>query len=70
MAFMHEPKVLLLDEPRNSLDDDGYQLLNEQIELATGRGGVVLWCSPRADDRVLASDRRFTLKEGRLEAMQ
>jgi ABC-2 type transport system ATP-binding protein len=66
MAFLHEPKVLLLDEPRNSLDDDGYQLLNEQIEQATGRGAAVLWCSPRGEDRVIACDASYTLTEGQL----
>ncbi len=56
MAFLHEPRVLLLDEPRNSLDDDGYRLLNEQIEQAAKRGATVLWCSPRGEDRVIACD--------------
>jgi len=67
MAFLHEPRVLLLDEPRNSLDDDGYQLLNQQIEQAAGRGASILWCSPRGEDRVIACDSSFTLTEGRLE---
>jgi ABC-2 type transport system ATP-binding protein len=67
MAFLHEPMVLLLDEPRNSLDDDGYRLLNEQIEQAGGRGATVLWCSPRGEDRVIACDASFTLNEGHLE---
>jgi ABC-2 type transport system ATP-binding protein len=66
MAFLHEPRVLLLDEPRNSLDDDGYALLNEQIEQATARGAAVLWCSPRGEDRVIACDASFTLTEGHL----
>ncbi len=38
MAFLHEPRVVLLDEPRNSLDDDGYRLLNGQIEKAASVG--------------------------------
>jgi ABC-2 type transport system ATP-binding protein len=70
MAFLHEPQVLLLDEPRNSLDDDGYALLGEQIERSTGEGATVLWCSPRGEDRVLASDIGYTLEDGHLERVE
>jgi ABC-2 type transport system ATP-binding protein len=70
MAFLHQPRVLLLDEPRNSLDDDGYQVLNEQIEQAAERGASVLWCSPRGEDRVIACDASYTLTEGHLEQVQ
>jgi ABC-type multidrug transport system ATPase subunit len=67
MAFLHEPRVLLLDEPRNSLDDDGYRLLNERIEHVVTHGATVLWCSPRGEDRVIACDASYTLENGRLE---
>ena len=67
MAFMHEPRVLLLDEPRNSLDDDGYAVLGDQIKWVTERGAAVLWCSPRGEDRVLACDAGYSLEEGHLE---
>ncbi|HTD07841.1 MAG TPA: ABC transporter ATP-binding protein [Solirubrobacteraceae bacterium] len=70
MAFLHEPRVVLLDEPRNSLDDDGYALLNEQIVRAAERGATVLWCSPRGEDRVIACDASYTLAEGRLERLK
>lgn len=70
MAFLHEPAVLLLDEPRNSLDDDGYHVLSEQIERAAARGAAVLWCSPRGEDRVLACDAGFTLEDGHLERVE
>jgi len=70
MAFLHEPVVLLLDEPRNSLDDDGYWLLNEQIAQASRRGASVLWCSPRGEDRVIACDASYALNEGRLERVE
>jgi ABC-2 type transport system ATP-binding protein len=70
MAFLHEPRVLLLDEPRNSLDDDGYRLLGVQIERAAAGGAAVLWCSPRGEDRVLASDAGYTLEDGRLERVE
>jgi ABC-2 type transport system ATP-binding protein len=70
MTFLHEPRVVLLDEPRNSLDDDGYRLLNEQIERAAKRGASILWCSPRGEDRVIGCDASYTLTEGRLERVQ
>jgi ABC-type multidrug transport system ATPase subunit len=70
MAFLHGPRVLLLDEPRNSLDDDGYRLLGEQIERALREGAAVLWCSPRGEDRVLACDVAYTLEGGRLERVR
>jgi len=70
MAFLHEPRVILLDEPRNSLDDDGYQLLGEQIERAAGDGTTILWCSPRGEDRVLTSDTGYTLEDGHLERVE
>ena len=67
MAFLHEPSVVLLDEPRNSLDDEGYALLNAQSELAAARGATILWCSPRGEDRVIDCDASFSLNEGKLE---
>jgi ABC-type multidrug transport system ATPase subunit len=66
MAFLHRPAVLLLDEPRNSLDDDGYAVLNAQVRDAAARGGAVLWCSPRGEDRVIEFDRSYMLQSGRL----
>lgn len=70
MAFLHEPRVLLLDEPRNSLDDEGYELLNRQIKEAAKQGATVLWCSPRGEDRVIECDASYTLSDGRLERVQ
>lgn len=70
MAFLHEPRVILLDEPRNSLDDDGYRMLNEQIARAAQRAATVLWCSPRGEDRVIDCDASYTLTDGHLERVQ
>lgn len=66
MAFLHEPEVILLDEPRNSLDDEGYALLATQSELAAARGATILWCSPRGEDRVIECDASYSLEEGKL----
>lgn len=70
MAFLHEPRVILLDEPRNSLDDEGYALLNEQSRLASARGATILWCSPRGEERVIECDASYSLLEGRLEPVE
>jgi ABC-type multidrug transport system ATPase subunit len=70
MAFLHEPQVLLLDEPRNSLDDEGYALLSAQTKLATERGATMLWCSPRGEDRVIECDSSYSLIDGHLEPVQ
>lgn len=70
MAFLHEPSVLLLDEPRNSLDEDGYQLLSAQIERVRAGGAAVLWCSPRGEGRVIACNAGYSLENGRLEQVE
>lgn len=70
MAFLHEPRVVLLDEPRNSLDDEGYALLSAQSEQAAVRGATILWCSPRGEDRVIECDASYSLVEGRLEPVE
>jgi ABC-2 type transport system ATP-binding protein len=66
LAFLHEPEVILLDEPRNSLDDEGYALLAAQSKLAAARGATVLWCSPRGEDRVIECDASYSLEDGKL----
>lgn len=67
MSFMHRPRLLVLDEPRNSLDDAGYQALNAAVRSVTDRGGAVIWCSPRGEDRVVEFDVGLVLENGRLE---
>ncbi len=49
MAFLHEPRLVLLDEPQNSLDEDGIALLNEVLGAFAAIGGTALCCSPRGD---------------------
>jgi ABC-type multidrug transport system ATPase subunit len=68
MTFLPEPDAILLDEPRNSLDDEGYAVLRRAVDTALDRGAAVLWCSPRGEDRVLGFDASYTLEGGKLVA--
>jgi ABC-type multidrug transport system ATPase subunit len=67
LAFLHEPDVVLLDEPANSLDDDGIALLAANLEALRGRGGAALWCAPSATDPPLPFDDRLVLRDGSLQ---
>ncbi len=64
LTFVHRPNVLLLDEPRSSLDCDGLELLTAAVSAAATRGGVVLWCSPTGEDQPVRFDQRLTIEDG------
>lgn len=64
LTFLHQPKVLLLDEPLNSLDTDGAAMLSEEVNALLERGGACLWISPAGDER---ADIRWTSKKRLVE---
>jgi ABC-2 type transport system ATP-binding protein len=66
MTFVHEPDLILLDEPANSLDADGLQLLTRYLEHGRAVGSAVVWCAPDGEEARLAADSAFRLAEGRL----
>jgi ABC-type multidrug transport system ATPase subunit len=66
MTLVHDPDVLLFDEPLNSLDPEGTALLIDAVHDIVGNGGTLLWCSPPGDQEHVAFDRRFVLVEGTL----
>lgn len=67
IALLHEPLLVLLDEPRTSLDEDGEELLASALTEVTARGGAVLWCSPSIRQEGVAFDHCLRLENGRLE---
>jgi heme ABC exporter ATP-binding subunit CcmA len=67
MTFLHQPTLVLLDEPANSLDDEGCAVLVEAIDDHKRSGGTALWCSPGGDAPGAAVERRLRLTGGRLE---
>ena len=66
MTFMHDPTVVLLDEPRTSLDEPGTALLARAVERLRARGGTALTCAPRAVDTGLDFDRELILEDRKL----
>jgi ABC-2 type transport system ATP-binding protein len=68
MTFLHRPSLVLLDEPANSLDDEGCAVLVEAVEEHRRAGGSVVWCSPGIDGPGARVDRRLALVGGALES--
>jgi ABC-type multidrug transport system ATPase subunit len=66
MTFLHEPSLVLLDEPLNSLDPSGAELLAGAIQEVLDRGGAALWCSPAVEDAGIPFAGLYRLESGRL----
>lgn len=66
MTFIKEPDLVLLDEPRNSLDSEGTAMLVAAVREVVGRGGAVLWCSPLGESLGMRFDEQMVLEQGRL----
>jgi ABC-2 type transport system ATP-binding protein len=64
LAFLHDPDLVLLDEPLGSLDEPGARLLQEALDEHAARGGAVLWCAPEPSGA--SFDRLYWLEGGRL----
>lgn len=64
LTVLHRPKVLLLDEPRNSLDADGQRLLGDAVRDVLRHGGAVLCCAPAGEDHLESCDRSVLIEAG------
>ena len=66
LAFVHCPQVVLLDEPRNSLDPAGLGILATAARDVVHRRGAVIWCCPPQESQPVHFDRSLILDDGRL----
>jgi ABC-2 type transport system ATP-binding protein len=65
-AFLHDPAVVLLDEPHTSLDEDGAALLAAEVQRVCAAGGAAVCSAPSGERDPVPSDLRLTIRDGRL----
>lgn len=66
-ALQHNPSVIVLDEPTNTLDPSGVILLREALlRRARGMGAAILVSSHHLDEVARIADRISVLNEGRI----
>jgi ABC-type multidrug transport system ATPase subunit len=67
LAFMHEPHLVLLDEPATSLDSDALLLLQSAVEDLAQRRGLCIAVAPEGAESGMRTGDRLILRNGRLE---
>ena len=65
-AFMHEPSILLLDEPWTSLDDRAMKLLSSLVRESRDLGRSVVICSHQLREAVEVAEEVALLHRGRI----
>lgn len=67
MTFLHRPEVVLLDEPRNSLDVHGLELLRAAVSRVREQGGSALWCAPTGEEADSETTAELRVRDGQVE---
>lgn len=65
-AFLHEPKLLILDEPFTSLDDRAIALLQSVLREAQGRGAAVIMSTHQLREALELATDVALLQRGKL----
>ncbi len=65
-AFLHDPEILLLDEPWTALDDRAIEFLSSKILEARQRGATIVVCSHQLQEAISVATRVALLDRGRL----
>lgn len=69
-ALIHEPDLLLLDEPFDGLDPQGTARFRSHLTEAVSARNVTVFLVTHHEDEATAAQRRLTLVHGRVVAVQ
>jgi ABC-2 type transport system ATP-binding protein len=68
-ALVHEPDLVLLDEPTAGLDAEGFEVLAGLVDELGARGATLCICSHLVSDVQRHADRIAVLLDGRVAAL-
>ena len=68
-AFLHDPEILIMDEPVTGLDAKSMKVVKEMMELHTKRGGAILFSTHIMEVAQELCDRIGIINKGRMVAM-
>lgn len=69
-ALVHDPHLLLLDEPDTGLDQEGQHLINDLLAEHRTRGGSVIFTTHQLEQALALSDSIVMLRHGRIAYRQ
>lgn len=65
-AIMNEPKLILLDEPTNGLDDEAIDLIRKELLRLNELGSLIIFASHNKDDIKSLADKIIKVSEGEI----
>jgi len=69
-ALLHEPRLVLLDEPFTGLDDDSVGLLSDRLRALRASGAIVVMATHDFESADGLVDRPVCLRDGRLRVLE
>ena len=65
-AIMEYPKILMLDEPTNAIDEEGIRVLKEIVTSEKNKGTLVLLASHEKEIIDELADEVYTMADGKI----
>lgn len=69
-ALMDDPRLLLLDEPSNALDEEGQEAIHRVLIEERDRGTTIIVVSHDREELDRIADIQFVMSEGRIREVQ